>query len=210
MPGIGIDLSKYKPANEEAKCKLRNELGLMPGIKCIIMIAEFNTNKRHIDLIDAVNSLEDKEIIVLFAGNGALESSMKEYVSKLGIAKQFRFLGRRSDICELLSVADVNVLPSLREGLPRSMMEAMAVGTVNIGSKIRGITDLLSGNCGGLFEARNIIQLAEQIRLALYFHEISSKWRENARIRIKECELSKIIISHEKLYNHLKASNVGH
>lgn len=203
MPGIGIDLAQYTPTPEAVKDVIRKELGISKKNKCIIMVAEFNKNKRQKFLLDAVNVLKDKDIIVLFAGSGSNMDIVKKHVEMLGLEKQVRFLGHRNDIRELLALADVNVLPSMREGLPRSMMEAMAVGTPNVGSRIRGIIDLLEGGCGGLFDVRSVNQLAEQIKQVLYLPGIANKWRNNARRKVAKFELQEIIGLHEKLYSEI-------
>jgi len=82
-------------------------------------------------------------------------------------------------------------------------MEAMAIGLPNIGSRIRGVTDLLENECGGMFDVFSVRQLAEQINKSLKSPQIADKWRENAKNKIKEFELTKIISLHEKVYEDL-------
>jgi len=118
MPGIGVDLSIYKPSSNEIKERLRRELEISRENKCILMVAEFIARKRHIDLIEAIRYLGDENIKILFAGQGPLLAKLKAYVENLGLGDQFRFLGFRNDISHLMSISHLNVLPSLHEGLP--------------------------------------------------------------------------------------------
>lgn len=203
MPGIGVDLEQYTPVSEQEKLRLRSELGLSQKDRCFIMVAEFNTNKRQRCLVEAIYALKDANIVVLFAGSGPLMSDVKKHVVSLGLEKQVRFLGQRNDVRALLSLADLNILPSLREGLPRSMMEAMAVGTPNVGSRIRGIVDLLDEDCGGLFDVPDVSHLTEQIKLVLHSPETADRWRNNARQKIVRFGLQEIIGLHEKLYSEI-------
>lgn len=79
---------------------------------------------------------------LLLAGRGELESELKAVCNNLGIAKQVYFLGFRQDVPEILRAIDVFVLPSLREGLPLSIMEAMCSGLPVVASRVGGIPEL--------------------------------------------------------------------
>ena len=99
-------------------------------------------------------------------GKGPEEENLKALAESLGVAKQIHFLGFRSDIKELLAAADIFLFTTKQEGLPRSMMEAMASGLPCIASKIRGNTDLLDGTEGGyLCESTDYKDFAEKINI---------------------------------------------
>ena len=75
---------------------------------------------------------------------GEEESRLHSLVRVYGLESKIHFLGYRTDVKQLLSMCDLFVLPSIREGLPRSLMEAMAAGLPCIVSDIRGNRDLIA------------------------------------------------------------------
>lgn len=202
MPGIGVDRAKYKRASECKQLALRKDLQLGDS-KCIIMIAEFNPGKRHVDLLRAFREIQRKDIFLLLAGDGLLLDEMKKLSESLGIARQVKFLGLRSNIVELLSISILNILPSVREGLPRSLLEAMSIGIPCMGSDIRGIRDLLGNDCGGLFPPLNPSAMAKMIINVLNNDALRESWVENAKKKLIDFDLKKIIEMHEKLYQEI-------
>lgn len=199
LPGIGIDLDCYQARPFADQAKLRQDLGLT-GKKCIIMIAEFNPGKRHFDLIRALKLLKGLDVTLLLAGTGVLEDKLRKKVIELEIDDQVIFLGHRNDIPNLLSISECLVLPSEREGLPRCLLESMAVGTPCIGSDVRGINDLLRDDCGGLFPLGNVECLADVIKNALLSLDLRNKWRENAKRRIQHYKIDNVLLGLEDVY----------
>ena len=113
------------------------------------MVAEFVEHKRHADAIRAFAKVAHPRAKLLLAGTGSLHESMKKLSAKLGTTGRVHFLGQRSDVPVLMKACRALVLPSSREGLPRCILEAMSMGVPVIGSRIRGITELLERNAGG-------------------------------------------------------------
>ena len=115
------------------------------------MIAEVNKNKNHIQMIKAVEALvkEGKSVKVLCAGDGVLFEEIKEEVVSRNLENNIFMLGFRTDINEIICSADVGMLMSYREGLPRNIMELMAFGKPVIGTNIRGIRDLIEDGKNG-------------------------------------------------------------
>lgn len=100
----------------------------------------------------------------MICGSGKLDAYLKEEVKKLGIEDKVLFAGFRSDVIELMDSADLFCFPSLQEGLPVALMEAMAVGMPCIASKIRGNVDLLPEK--NLFDLHDEGMLIEKIEKA--------------------------------------------
>ena len=100
-------------------------------------------------LIEAVAKVKNEKIQYFICGEGPEKEKLYKQCIDLGIEKQVHFLGYRTDIKELLHAADIFALSSYQEGLPRSLMEAMASGLPCISSRIRGNTDLLLDSNGG-------------------------------------------------------------
>lgn len=148
--GVGIDLSHYNPKLYN-KDEVRKELGLRDDDFVIVMIAEVNKNKNHIQMIKAIEILKKKgiEVKVICAGKGPLLENIKEEIRQRNLDENIFMLGFRSDIPKLITACDIGMLLSYREGLPRNIMELMAYGKPVIGTNIRGIRDLIKGNLNG-------------------------------------------------------------
>lgn len=148
VPGVGIDLSQYRNNAIDRNSK-RKSLNIIDDDVVLISAGELNENKNNRVIIEAMRIIDNPRLHYLVCGKGALETELKSLVKKYGLEKYVHFLGYRTDIKELLSVSDIFVMPSFREGLSRSIMEAMACGLPCIASKIRGNMDLLEDGIGG-------------------------------------------------------------
>lgn len=148
VPGVGIDLSQYELPESTREIK-RKELGLKETDVALISAGELNANKNNKVIIEALGNLQNKNVHYFLCGVGPCEEELKELAKSKGISEQVHFLGYRTDIKELLRAADVFVMPSYREGLSRSIMEAMASGLPCVVSDIRGNRDLVDNGKGG-------------------------------------------------------------
>jgi len=97
------------------------------------------------------------------AGQGELGTELKRLAEECGIAGRVHFLGFRDDVADWYQAADVFVHPSKREGLPASLMEAMAAGLPVVCSRIRGNTDLVEEKGGCLFSPDSV----DECRMAM-------------------------------------------
>ncbi|WP_349651447.1 glycosyltransferase family 4 protein [Paenibacillus odorifer] len=163
VSGVGLDLQVYSsvrnhPEVEAEKADRRRQLFDLPKIEhdeppfVILCVAELNANKNQKQLIEALGQLGARaaNIHLAFAGTGPLEQTLLELANRLGVSDRVHMLGYRRDIPDLLRACDVAALVSYREGLPRAIMEAMAVGKPVIGTHIRGIRDLIEHESTGM------------------------------------------------------------
>ena len=153
IPGIGIDIEKIKNTIVDKK-KKREELGLRENSIVFISVGELSKRKNHIIPIRALSQIRDnKNIFYLIVGIGPLENYLKEECKKLGIENQVKFLGFRKDVYELYKISDICIFPSLQEGLPVALMEAICCNLPVVCSNIRGNNDLIiNGKNGFLIE----------------------------------------------------------
>jgi glycosyltransferase involved in cell wall biosynthesis len=158
MAGVGLDLASYNPRRISAAAitDLRNELGIAPESSIFLMIAEYNVGKRHRDAIAAIALPPDRDFVLLLAGVGPLEAETRALAEQLGVARRVRFLGYRHDIPTLIKAADALVLPSEREGLPRAVLEALAMGTPVVSTRIRGVAELLEDGRGFMADVGDV------------------------------------------------------
>ena len=124
-----IDVDKFK-YDENIRKEKRNELKIKDNEFVIGHIGRFVKQKNHDFLIDIFNEIykQNKDTILLLAGEGPLKEEIENKVKKLGLEKNVMFLGQRNDANELYQAMDAFVLPSLYEGLPVVGVEAQAAG----------------------------------------------------------------------------------
>lgn len=162
VPGIGINVESIKQQmNREAS---RKELNIKKDEFCLISVGQLSKRKNHEVIIKALAKINDKNIKYVICGLGELEMSLRKLSEELNVEDQVIFTGYRSDIFYLLSASDCFIFPSLQEGLPVSLMEAMAVGLPVIASKIRGNTDLVVPEKGGILTDNSIDQYEKSIK----------------------------------------------
>ncbi len=202
MPGIGIDLEKYNqgkiPAN--AAATLRRELNIVDHAPIFLMVAEFTPQKNHRIALQAFAALPNKDAQLLFAGVGQSFPQILQLAESLGIKDRVHFLGYRDDIPTLISVANAMLLVSDREGLSRSVMEAMSLGTPVIGTNIRGIRDLLQNDAGILIAARDVKALTQAMQTIILNPDLAAKMSAQGQQQVKQYNLRHIIQLHEELY----------
>lgn len=126
-----IDLDKFKYDNKVRKAK-RKELNINDDTFVVGHLGRFVAQKNHTFLIDIFNEInkQNRNSILLLAGQGPLMEEMIEKVNNLGLNESVRFLGQRNDASELYQAFDLFLLPSLYEGLPVVGVEAQASGNL--------------------------------------------------------------------------------
>ncbi len=205
MPGIGVDLRHYAPERVPAAAarRVREELGLGDA-PAVLMVAEFVARKRHADLLHAFAALSREGPLarahLLLAGEGPLREKARQEAGALGVGGRTHFLGFRPDVPALMRAADVVVLPSAQEGLPRCVLEAMALGVPVVGTRIRGTAELLEDGAGALVELGDVPGLASAIRGLLLDPAAAAELVRRGRERAGRYDERAVIRLHEQLY----------
>lgn len=139
----GIDLSKFQPNGSERQDILR-ELGLPENSKLVIYVARFRPQKAHDILLDVAEQVIscDPKIHFLLIGDGDLKETAEAKVRKLGVTSNVHFLGLRNDVSRLLKASDCFVLPSLWEGLPGVVLEAVASNLPVVSTDLPGVREI--------------------------------------------------------------------
>ena len=165
----GMELNKFFNAkgNVDNQQK-RQELGLTG--KCFIIgnVGRLEASKGHHFLFQAIKEIlkfrKDQTIKLLVIGEGKDKEKLIKYVKKLNLERNVIFIGYRKDVAELMAIMDLFVFTSLREGLPRVLVQAAAVGIPSIAFNVDGVSEILKDNYNGfLVEPTNIKKLAERI-----------------------------------------------
>ncbi|MFC3748199.1 glycosyltransferase family 4 protein [Paenibacillus sp. GCM10012306] len=157
LPGVGIDTKAYKDIRID-KDMLRQSLDLKDSDTVLISMGDLIKRKNYESSIKAVAKSNNNNIHFLICGVGPELENLKNLCKKLNVEQQIHFLGFRKDVKELLQIADIFLFTTFQEGLPRSMMEAMASGLPCIASRIRGNVDLIEEMKGGYLRAPDDIE----------------------------------------------------
>lgn len=163
--GNGVDPSDFSAAHAPTDmAHERIRLGLEPDGVVIVVVGRLVVEKGYLDLLSAVADFSAVQVWVVGERlqsdhSGQVESAFDDYVQAQGGADLVR-LGYRSDVSEILRCADIFCLPSHREGMPRSIIEAMMSGLAVVGTDIRGTREeVVNGETGLLVPPNDSVAL---------------------------------------------------
>jgi glycosyltransferase involved in cell wall biosynthesis len=174
----------------------------------VLFLGRFDEKKGIFDLARAVpNVLEVlPDTVLVLAGDGRQEE-VRKLVRELGVEKQVRLPGWLDGEAKeaALAAASVLVLPSYHEGLPVSLLEAMAAGVPVVATRVGGIPELLrEGECGVLVEPGDVVALATALVEVLKRKELRERLREKAFARVREAYSEEVVFGKlDELYRGL-------
>ena len=180
----GIDPTPYRIEVDRAQ-KLK-ELGLPEDSKVVGIVASLTEAKDHVTLLRAFSRVLESvpAAQLLVAGQGPLKDQIIAETESLGIEEHVHFLGVRRDIPELLQLFDIFTLSSLIEGLPISLLEAMASSCPIVATRIPGVDELVDENSGILVPHSNPEELAAALSRVLLDDELARDLGNGGRQRI--------------------------
>ena len=146
VPGIGIDVKVIQSVKGD-KGKLCRELHLLEDSILLISVGELSDRKNQKQIIQSMVNLSENYHYII-CGKGSKLSELIKMASDLQVSDRVHFLGFRTDVIQLVKSCDIFVFPSLQEGLPVALMEALACGIPCVVSEIRGNHDLITPECG--------------------------------------------------------------
>ncbi len=162
----GVDVTRFSPRTPERMAHARAALGLDHAAFVIVAVGRLIPEKDHATLLRAFRTVGGQlpQARLVVAGDGPLRNQLERLARELGLEGQANFLGMRSDVDRLFHAADLFVLPSIREGLPVALLEAMASEVPVIASALSqhlGIVE--AGRTGWLVPAGASERLADAI-----------------------------------------------
>ncbi|MFN3476458.1 MAG: glycosyltransferase [Candidatus Methylomirabilales bacterium] len=200
----GIDPSLYDVPADPA---LRAELKIPEEAKIVGVVANLIHYKGHRSFLKACQTIKRKHGAVKFLliGDGPLRGQLEELARELGLEQDVRFLGSRHDIPELLALMDVAVLPSLEEGFPNAVLEAMAAGKPVVATRVGGVPEaVIHGETGLLVPPKDPQALADAILALLDDPPRAEEMGKAGRERVKkEFGLDRMVWEMEGLYEEL-------
>jgi glycosyltransferase involved in cell wall biosynthesis len=205
MNSVGIDVRHYDPAliTDASGDNLRNNLQIEQGTKIIGFIGRVVKSKGVLDLVQAfINIYPNYNCKLMLIGPWDLDEraedniieELKSLIKANQLEEKVLLLGHREDIAELLGIMDIFVLPSYREGMPVSLLEAMAMEKAVIGTNIRGVREEITPDTGLIYEPNQVKELEEHLKYYLDNQIQADQMGQNARQRVVQYFSQDIVI----------------
>ncbi len=161
----GIDLDHYQPGNA---LEQRQKLGVATEPFTFGIVATLRMAKGHNFLFEALAQIELPSWQLLVMGDGPMRERLEKQIDSLGLRSRVHMVGNQTDVMPWLQALDVFVLPTLHEGVPQSLAQAMACGLCCVTTPVGGIPELVTDEVSALMTApRDVGQLrAALVRVA--------------------------------------------
>jgi len=169
----GLDIDKFQNRfTEQQIVEKRKELKIEKNEFVICNVASFKISKGHKYLLEALKIVKQRvannDIKLILVGSGPLQKGLHRKAKRLALGENVLFLGSRNDISEILSIADISVFTSIREGLSSAILESMAMNKPVVATDVGGNAEVILHNENGLIvPPKNLQRIAEAI-LTLY------------------------------------------
>jgi glycosyltransferase involved in cell wall biosynthesis len=186
--GNGVDARRFGPADAETRGRLRAELGTPDDRVVIVTIGRLVAEKGYLELLRAMKDIDAELWIVgeRLASDHAssIDAAIAEVERDPALKKRVRFLGYRRDVPALLGAADIFTLPSHREGMPRSIIEAMMTGLPVVATDIRGSREeVVPEETGLLVPVDDAAALARALNRLVADPALRARWGAAGRTR---------------------------
>ena len=208
MPGIGLDTRTYSTSTvaPDGPARVRSQLGIAADVPIFAVVAELSRRKRQADAIAALGSMRYRGAHLVVAGDGPERPVLQSLASALGVEDRVHFLGAIDDVRPLVRAARALILPSDREGLARSVMEALSLAVPVIASTARGNLELVGTDSGILYPIGDVAALADAMdRLNDRPDEAHAMGLRGRERMVEQYDLRVLVPLHETLYRELLA-----
>ena len=207
--GVPVD----EKSSDERLATLRESLGLNGHIRVVGTVGSLYPVKGHKFLIDAAVHVIRRcpDVIFLIIGRGGLREELEAKAIGLGVAPYIRFLGHRDDVSDLLTLCDVFVLPSLSEGMPLALLEAMSAGIPPVATRVGGVGEAVEhGKTGLLVPPGDSHSLAESITKVLEDRTLAKRIGSSARQDVvSRFSVSRMVDDYKEIYSGLIRNSEG-
>jgi glycosyltransferase involved in cell wall biosynthesis len=199
--GVSVDVASLDAASS------RSELGLGPSDPLVVHVGNIRPGKGHDTLIEAVRHLPD-DVTVVSIGAEKWEGDLarvREESVRAGVESQLRFLGRRPDALSFIAAADVYVNPADHEGLPVTILEALALERPVVATAVGGVPSVVhDGETGVLVQPQQPAELAAAIRGLLQDQPYAQRLAERGRRLVEEEHgLEPMVRAFEQVYSEV-------
>jgi L-malate glycosyltransferase len=181
----GIDAKRFMPVADREAAKRR--LGFEPDVHIVVHVGNLRPMKGHVDIMRAIPPIIDRcgTTIFLFVGQDQMQGVIQAEAKKHRVEPHIRFMGEQHDVRPFLAAADVFLLPSLHEGLPTAILEAMSMSLPVVATSVGGIPELVVVNeTGFLIAPRDPDAIAHYVVNLLLDPELCARFGRAARERV--------------------------
>ena len=184
-----------------SKCIVKTDYDASTPFR-IVHIGRFNPQKNHDVIIETAKRLkaEGYQFIIKLIGGAGDEEQRKIEVKQKGLENEIEFCGLQSNVYPFLHDADCFILPSLYEGMPVTLVEAMGSGLPIIASAVGGVPDMIENGESGLLIHPNAIELTSAIKKIMENEVLRRKIGENALRKSKEFSAERMFEGYNNLY----------
>ena len=204
----GIDAESLQLRRD--KRNIRKDLNI--GQEAVILgtVGRLTPVKGHVYLLKAMQTLvsKNKDVRLVIVGDGPLRNQLENLAVELQIEKNVLFVGHQNDACDFIDAMDVFVLPSLHEGIPMVLLEALALSRPVVASRTGGIPEVIEDGVSGLLvEAGNPMALAEALAVLTKDVARAEQLGKNGRVRVEQRFTSNVMAAKTAdLYRRLVSS----
>ena len=199
-----IDTRRFRPLQKD-----HFKQALCPnGEKLLVHVSNFRPVKRAVEVVEVFHRLREEGygVKLLLVGDGPDRAPCEHRARELGVYDDVRFLGKQEPVEEILSIADIFMMPSGSETFGLAALEAMACGVPVIASRIGGLPELIrEGECGFLCELGDIDAYTARAKVLLDDKELMAAMSQKARIRAEEFDTNIIVPHYESYYEQIIA-----
>lgn len=204
--GVGMNTEKFnKEITEEDKTNKRKELGIKDNDIVFTYVAELNKNKNQVLLLDVIQKIkkEKKNVKLLLVGYCNNNQFYDQEIEKRNLRNEVRLLGERIDIPEILSITNIYLASSIREGLPVNIMEAMYMRLPIIVTNNRGHGELVKNNVNGYIVKNDANEFEKAIKEILKDKDKMNQFKNNSYKMSKKYQIENVIQQMINLYKEV-------
>jgi len=220
IPGVGIDTEKYGRTGRKERGSFCKKYKIPQNARILLSVGELSVRKNHRQAVQALAALKRRDVYYLICGQGSEKKELQKYADSLGVGAYIRMPGYQEDMPWIYQNADIFLFPSLQEGMPAALMEAMAAGLPCIVSDIRGNRELIGGwqtgcpefaeemrtecRIGGMrYAPGSLRELLAVLKIMLDNEALKSKCGSYNREKIKGYDIAKVRQRMEKIYSRM-------
>lgn len=172
------------------------------GNKKLLHVGRFATAKNHEVLVKSIANLVESghEVQLDLYGQGELEEATKDLVKKLHMENNIKFCGLTDDIYSIMEQSDIFVMPSIYEGMPMTLIEAMGTGMPILASNVGGIPDMIENEKSGLLCEPTVDGVVRGLERLIESEEDRKRYGENAIISSEKFSADKMAKDYYKIY----------
>lgn len=200
--GVGMNTERFRTICEQKVREIKSEFNIKQQDIIFTYVAELNENKNQILLIETIDKLKQKfsNVKLLLVGDGNYKEKYQKEIINRNLQQEILLLGRRDDIAEILSITEIYLASSIREGLPVNVMEAMYMKLPIIATNNRGHRELVQNDVNGYILNNNVTEFVEKIEEIIKDDNRIKILKHNSYEKSLDYQIDKVIEAMEKIY----------